>query len=176
MAMRGSGASLFLPDIGPSIALTQAMHIEAKHRALIHISRRRMRNAILAPFLALSFLLLSHASSWPEVTCKPLLAVKSVRDAHVFSIPITPRRWSATIITDLRFCAARSGSFEMDFVRIKENAPDLQFTERFRWSSEEFDVTMEMTPDEAIHEFRIGFIAPCVCREIDRLASTPRER
>jgi hypothetical protein len=27
-----------------------------------------------------------------------------------------------------------------------------------------------LTSDEAILDFRIGFIAPCVCREIDQLS------
>jgi len=49
-------------------------------------------------------------------------------------------------------------------VRLKENSPDIQFTERFRWSPVRFDVSMDLTSDESILEHRIGFIAPCVCR------------
>ena len=30
---------------------------------------------------------------------------------------------------------------------------------------------MELMPGEAILEFRIGFIPPCVCRGIDQLSS-----
>jgi hypothetical protein len=33
---------------------------------------------------------------------------------------------------------------------------------------------MELSPDEAILDFRIGFIAPCACREIGELSSDPR--
>jgi hypothetical protein len=174
MARCGGDGGHCLPDVEPAIALAHAMRIATKHRALIHVRRLRMRNEILASLLTLSFLLLSTASSWSQVACKPLLSVKSVRDAHVSSLPIVPRRWSATILSDASFCATRSGSFEMDFIRTKENSPDLQYTQRFRWNQNEFDVSMEMTSDEAVHEFRIGFIAPCPCREIDRLSSARR--
>jgi hypothetical protein len=99
-----------------------------------------------------------------------LLALKSVRDVRVASMPALPWRWSATIATDARHCATQSGTFEIDFVRIKENSPDLQFTEKLRWQSDAFEVSMELTSDEAILDFRIGFIAPCVCRPVAELS------
>jgi hypothetical protein len=60
----------------------------------------------------------------------------------------------------------RSGQFEIDVIRIKEYSPDVQFTEKYRWNSGQFDVSIELAADEAIEDYRIGFIAPCVCREI----------
>ena len=42
----------------------------------------------------------------------------------------------------------------------------MQFTEKVRWTSGQFDVSMELAADESILDYRIGFIAPCVCREI----------
>jgi len=88
------------------------------------------------------------------------------------SLPAVPSRWSATIAADTSFCATRSGTFEIDFIRIRDNSPDLQFTQSFRWGQSPFDVAIELTPGEAILEFRIGFVASCPCREIDRLSST----
>ena len=64
------------------------------------------------------------------------------------------------------YCATKSGNFEIDFIRIKEYSLDVQFTEKVRWSSGQFDVSVELAADESIHDYRIGFIAPCVCREI----------
>ena len=78
------------------------------------------------------------------------------------------------VVGDARHCATRSGNFEIDFVRTKENAPDLQFTETFRWQHDEFGIAMELTLDEAVIDFRIGFIAPCVCRPIAELVSDPQ--
>src|SRR5262249_14287398 len=115
------------------------------------------------------------AGALSQVACKPLLSIKSMREVRVLSLQALPWRWSATITADTRFCATRSGRFEVDFVRIKENSPDLQFTQNFRWSQTQFDVSIELSPDEAIGEFRIGFIAPCVCREINQLSTDSRE-
>ena len=70
-----------------------------------------------------------------------------------------PWTWKATLAADTRHCATRSGGFEIDFIRIKEFGPDVQFTEKFRWNSGQFDVSMEMTVDENVLEYRVGFIA-----------------
>jgi hypothetical protein len=184
--------SLALPDLDPSVALVQAMRNDGRHRALFWQKReidassigrdpigtskaaRGIRNWTCMFLLTLSFLLLGTANSWSQVVCKPLLSIKSVRDVRVSSLPPLPWKWNATIVADTSFCATRSGNFEMDFVRIKEYSPDLQFTQKFRWSQDQFDISMELSPDEAILEFRIGFIAPCICREIDQLASDRR--
>jgi len=108
----------------------------------------------------------SATSSLSEITCKPLLLVKTIREMRAPTTPAQPWTWKATITADASYCATRGGNFEIDFMRIKEYAPDVQFTEKYRWSQGEFDVSMELTADEAIHNYRIGFIAPCVCRGI----------
>ena len=74
------------------------------------------------------FLLLGSASSMSQVACKPLLSIKSVREVRSPSPQPLPWRWNATIVADTGFCATRSGNFEVDFVRIKEYSPDIQFT------------------------------------------------
>jgi hypothetical protein len=99
------------------------------------------------------------------ITCKPLLAIKNVREIRTSTMP-QPWTWRATIIADASYCATRSGPFEIDVIRIKEYAPDVQFTEKYRWNAGQFDVSIELTADEAIDDYRIGFIAPCVCREM----------
>jgi hypothetical protein len=110
-------------------------------------------------------MLMCTATARSEIACKPLLSVVNTREIRNAAQPALPWTWRATIATDLRFCATQSGPFEIDFVRIKEYAPDIQFTQRFRWAARQFDVSMELAADESIHQFRIGFIAPCVCRE-----------
>ena len=131
----------------------------------------RIRNFTRKPILVLCLLVLAPSTSLSQVVCKPLLSVKTVREARAFT-PAHQWKWSATLNADTNHCATRSGNFEVDFVRTKENSPDLQFTQKFRWSQGQFDVSMELTSDEAIHDFRIGFIAPCVCRDIDQLSVT----
>jgi len=56
--------------------------------------------------------------------------------------------------------------FEIDFIRGKEFGPDVQMTEKFRWTAGRFEVSVEFWADEAVLDYRIGFIAPCVCRDM----------
>jgi len=110
-------------------------------------------------------LLLNAAHAAPTVACKPLLM--STRDVRTNrESPILPYEWTVTVLGDARHCATPSGMFEIDFIRIKEYSPDLQFTEKFRWKDGQFDVSLELAGDEAVLEHRIGFVAPCVCRDI----------
>src|SRR5262245_46906911 len=104
-------------------------------------SPRRSLTVLLALFL----LSLNTASAWAQVACKPLLSIKTLNEARASYAPASPWRWTASLTADARHCATRSGAFEIDFVRIKENSPDLQFTEKFRWHDDAFSVSMELT-------------------------------
>jgi hypothetical protein len=115
--------------------------------------------------LACSIGLLSTAYSQAGLACKPMLSFKNVREVRPAGKPIAPWTWKATIVADVTYCATRNGPFEIDFVQIKEYAPDRQFTEKLRWTAGQFDVLIELDASEAIVEYRLGFIAPCVCRE-----------
>ena len=145
----------------------------ASAQAIECARQSRIRRQVFTSLLTLLFLLPGATGAWSQVACKPLLSLKSVRDVRAASTPTIMWRWSATIVADARHCATRSGAFEIDFVRMKENSPDLQFTEKFRWLHGQFDVSMELTSDESILELRIGFIAPCVCRPVARLSNGP---
>jgi hypothetical protein len=96
------------------------------------------------------------------VSCKPILAIEEARLSEVQS---SQRIWTAILVADSSYCATSSGMFEIDFIRLKETAPDLQFTEQFTWTTGQFAVSMALWADEAIFDYRIGFVAPCVCRD-----------
>lgn len=135
----------------------------------------RIRRQVFTSLMTLLFLQAGTAGAWSQLACKPLLSVTSTQDVRASSNPAIPWKWSATIAADARHCATRSGTFEIDFVRVKENSPDLQFTEKLRWQPDQFDVSMELTSDESILAFRIGFIAPCVCRPVAQLLNGPED-
>jgi hypothetical protein len=99
-----------------------------------------------------------------ELACKPMLSFRNVREIRS-QAPIAPWTWRATLVSDVSYCATRTGSFEIDFVRMKEYSPDLQFTEKLQWARGQFDVSIELDASEFITEYRLGFVAPCVCRE-----------
>ena len=127
--------------------------------------RTRLQQLVLVPAIAGSILLTTAERVFAEIACKPMLSFRNVREVRRPIPPLVPWTWRATIVADARFCATRWGGFEIDFIRIKEYSTDLQFTERLRWSAGQFDVSFELAADESILEYRIGFIAPCVCRE-----------
>lgn len=154
-AIPATGAALTAPSRYPSTR----RHHGRRHRG------QRHRHAILAVAVAATAIfnpIASRASA--GVTCKPILSVKNVREVRTSTFP-QPWSWKATISVDRTFCATKSGSFEIDFVRIKEYSPDLQFTEKFQWVGGQFDVEIELEADESVLDYRIGFIAPCVCRD-----------
>jgi hypothetical protein len=97
-----------------------------------------------------------------QVACKPIITVKSIR---VSAVQEMQRTWTAVLVVDGQHCATSSGRFEVDFIRLKENGPDLQFTLPFTWRPGEIAVSVDLWWDETVHEYRIGFIAPCVCRD-----------
>jgi hypothetical protein len=115
--------------------------------------------------LACTPVVLGAPTALAALTCKPLLAIKNVREIRTSTMP-RPWIWQATITADTSYCATKSGNFEIDFVRMQEYSPDVQFTEKYRWTAGQFDVSIELSADEAIVDYRIGFIAPCVCGEI----------
>jgi hypothetical protein len=53
----------------------------------------------------------------------------------------------------------------MQFTRLKEVAPDLQFTERFTWVSGQSELLLDVWWDEWVEDYSILSIAPCPCRD-----------
>lgn len=149
--------------IGKRHRVTRGVIFQGLTRRRLRIDRR-LRRAALALALANLVGPLTATGTLSAITCKPILSIKNVREIRISGLP-QPWTWRATIVADRSYCATRSGSFEIDFIRIKEYAPDVQFTEKFRWNFEQFDVSIELGADEAILDYRIGFIAPCVCRD-----------
>ena len=96
--------------------------------------------------------------------CKPVIGFKEVR----FS-PTQPetmeRTWSATLSVDASRCATTSGRFEILFSRLKENAPEADFTERFTWKAESVEVSVSFWADEAVEDYWLHNVAACPCRD-----------
>jgi hypothetical protein len=96
-----------------------------------------------------------------QSACKPVLTVKEVRFSQV---RLLQRVWTALLAVDASRCATSSGRFDINFIRLKEMAPDLPFTEQFTWSPGEIEVSVNFWADEAVLAYSIGTIAPCTCR------------
>jgi hypothetical protein len=94
--------------------------------------------------------------------CRPDISVSSVRFSEARSLQ---RAWSASVQVDASRCTATAGRFNINFIRLKLNAPDLPFVERFTWKSGDFEVAVDFWEDEAVLEYAVGDIASCPCRE-----------
>jgi hypothetical protein len=96
--------------------------------------------------------------------CKPVLAFKEIQFSS--TQPETLERiWLARLSVDASHCATTSGRFEILFSRLKENAPEVDFTERFTWKPESVEVSVSFWADEAVEGFWLHNVAACPCRE-----------
>ena len=117
----------------------------------------RSRTSIL---LAGSLIFAGPAHAGMEPTCKPSLVVQKVALSEVERMH---RTWTAHILVDAARCAIASGPFSVAFIRLKENAPDLQFTQPFTWAPGAVEVSTEVAGDEAVLRYFIS-VAECPCR------------
>ena len=104
----------------------------------------------------------SPVPSTSQPICRPALALKTA--AHSDAVK-QQRHWTGIVAVDASRCSTIEGAFAIEFVRHKENAPVISFTERFTWRPGETDVTAELWEDEWVDANRIVDVAPCPCRE-----------
>jgi hypothetical protein len=101
--------------------------------------------------------------------CSPALAFKEVQLSKARP-PTMERRWSAIVSIDASRCPAKSaGYFEIVFLRLKENGPDLEFREEFVWTALDWlpslKVEVDLAADEAIDRYWFDTVTPCRCTE-----------
>jgi hypothetical protein len=111
--------------------------------------------------LAVSIALLGVTPSAGEQPCKPHL---TLQDARLSDAQDLRRTWIAVLDVDASRCTAPSGQFDVRFVRLKENAPDLAFSERFTWTQGRTEISLEFWADESVLDYSIGPVVPCACR------------
>jgi hypothetical protein len=98
-----------------------------------------------------------------EQLCRPTLAIAQSRLSET-DRATAERRWIARISVDASRCAANAdGTFELVLLRLKENAPDLQFRERLQWSSPAVAAELPFSVDEAVERALIENVSPCAC-------------
>jgi uncharacterized protein YjiS (DUF1127 family) len=93
--------------------------------------------------------------------CRPILSTRASGHSEVVNLQ---RRWTGVFAVDASRCATATGSFEIEFVRLKEVGPDLAFTEPFTWRAERMEASLDLTWDEWVSSYRIQEVAPCPCR------------
>ena len=122
-----------------------------------------MRKSPLSILLAGIVTLFGVTQTFGQTSCKPVLTFKEVRFSDMRA-PALQRVWAAHLAVDASRCTTTSGSFSINFIRLKEMAPDLPFTEQFTWHPGRVDVSVDFWADEAVLDYSIGNVDPCTCR------------
>jgi hypothetical protein len=123
--------------------------------------RRAMQPPRLSLLLAGAVVLCSATHAVPETMCRPTLTFEHVGLAETQG---HQRLWSAVLAVDASQCATTSGRFYVNFVRLKEMAPDLLFSEEFTWNPGRIEISAEFWLDEAVLDYWIGYVPICPCR------------
>ena len=121
----------------------------------------------LSALLAASIVFSSGSPSLGRQICKPQLSFQEVRFSEAQN---RHRTWTAVLDVDSSVCGAAFGRFDINFVREKENAPELEFNEQFTWQTGQLrtgqiEVAIDFWIDEAVLEYSVGYVAPCACRD-----------
>jgi hypothetical protein len=106
--------------------------------------------------------LFNPGSSAGQNICRPAIVVDSTQFG---SVQAQQRVWKGMLSIDANQCASGSGAFELGFIRERENAPDLQFIERFTWTAGQMEISVSFWQDEFVSKYWIHKIAPCACRQ-----------
>jgi hypothetical protein len=90
--------------------------------------------------LAASLALFSVTQAAAGQLCKPILSLQDVRISEAREMQ---RMWTGVLVADASRCSTASGLFDIQFTRLKEVSPDLQFTERFTWVSGQSKLSLD---------------------------------
>ena len=119
----------------------------------------KLRLVAMFTGIALSF---STTQTNAGPLCKPSFTIIEARTSEAQNLQ---KSWTANLAVDASRCASKSGSFEIQFTRLKDEAPDLQFTERFTWRPGQTRVSLDFWWDESVSSYRVSNIAACQCRD-----------
>ena len=123
-----------------------------------------MRAPLLPALLALALTLMGAPQAWAQPVCEPTIAFTDAQYAPM-KLPRLERTWTVAFTVDASHCATDSGSFSIRFTVWKENAPDTEYAEAFRWRPDLNIISKEFWADEAVGAYRVSEIAPCPCRK-----------
>jgi hypothetical protein len=116
--------------------------------------------------LALGIVALTGATqALDRELCRPALAIKDVQFSEM-QAPTWERTWTAIVSVDASRCTTNAtGSFEIVFSRQKENGVEVEFSEKFTWSSPAVRVAVDFWADEAVERYWISNVSACVCAQ-----------
>ena len=121
-------------------------------------------NTWMFALLAGSIGLVTEAQASGQKICTPTLAFKEVRFSKM-QPPTLERKWTAVLSVDASRCMTTSGTFEIGFSRLKENAIDSDFQVQKTWHPTLVEVSVDFWADEAVEGYWLTNIVQCPCRD-----------
>jgi hypothetical protein len=105
---------------------------------------------------------MSATQSWSQASCRPTLAFTEAHYAPM-KLPKVERTWTVAFTVDASRCATDTGNFSILFTVWKENAPDTEYVETFKWIPDLNVISKEFWADEAVGAYKVKDVAPCPC-------------
>jgi hypothetical protein len=155
----------FCPHAALTLVAASVSESRSQHKSRSHIPSaedKPMRVAFIPALTAVSLILMGATESWSQPICRPTLAFT---EAHYepIKLPRLERTWTVAFTVDASRCATDSGSFSILFTVWKENAPDTDYVENFKWIPDLNVISKEFWADEAVGAYKVKDIAPCPC-------------
>ena len=126
-----------------------------------------MRGIFVPALTAVPLILTGATDSWCQPICRPTLAFTEAHYAPM-KLPKLERTWTVAFTVDASRCATDSGSFSILFTVWKENAPDTEYIETFKWAPDLNVISKEFWADEAVGAYRVSEVQPCPCADPKR--------
>jgi hypothetical protein len=120
--------------------------------------KKRLCGAAIIGTLALA---VGIARAAPEGFCRPRLELNPNRS--ISGVFPQERIWKAELTGDASHCKEESGLFQLQIMRLKDNAPDLDFLVTEQWRAGGFEIMLTSAPDEQIGLAQIMWISRCSC-------------
>ena len=118
--------------------------------------------ALIFLLAALPLVLMDTTAGRAQPICRPTLAFTEAHYAPM-KLPKLERTWTVAFTVDASRCATDSGSFSILFTVWKENAPDTEYVETFKWTPDLNVISKDFWADEAVGAYKVKDIAPCTC-------------
>ena len=123
-----------------------------------------MQPTLVRGMLALALAPIGGAPTPAQPVCRPTMAFMAPHYSPM-TLPKLERTWTLAFTVDASRCATSAGTFSIVFTVYKENAPDTEFVETFRWVPNINVISKEFWADEAVGAYKVNEIAACPCSE-----------
>jgi hypothetical protein len=123
-----------------------------------------MQSTLVRGLAALALVPIGGAPTPAQPVCRPTMVFTAPHYSPM-TLPKLERTWTLAFSVDASRCATNTGTFSILFTVFKENAPDTEFVDTFRWAPDLNVITKVFWADEAVGAYKVQEIAACPCSD-----------